>query len=410
MVEESSIGFWFKGYDYFLDQFNATKNNVLKRRLLFKKYYILRGEEATALFYDQERLSRHKATPKRFKKTLFGLNGVQGLDGEQHKARKQLFMHCMNVDSLNQLNTYFDEAWFEAVEDWKAKNTINYFDEMERILFKCACKWIGLPFTKKDIVNQVPRISRMISSAGKIGIQHWRGRSARKATENWVKSLIKNYRNKKKNSDTIFDHFIGYKNPKGKHLPDQIVAVEILNLLRPIVAVARYMTFNLKALEDYPSYKEKLRENYEEYGENFIQEVRRFYPFFPVISGRIRKNFEFKGHKFTKGQRVLLDLYATNHYAKLWKAPERFYPERFMNAQISPFNLIPQGGGDHYKNHRCAGEWITINLMKRNLYFLIYDINYTVKSKNLRIKKNQFPPLPANGIKISKITKLRLME
>ena len=42
---------------------------------------------------------------------------------------------------------------------------------------------------------------------------------------------------------------------KGKHLPDQIVAVEILNLLRPIVAVARYMTFNLKALEDYPSYK-----------------------------------------------------------------------------------------------------------------------------------------------------------
>jgi len=81
-----------------------------------------------------------------------------------------------------------------------------------------------------------------------------------------------------------------------------------------------------------------------------------------------------------------------------------------MNAQISPFNLIPQGGGDHYKNHRCAGEWITINLMKRNLYFLIYDINYTVKSKNLRIKKNQFPPLPANGIKISKITKLRLME
>ena len=70
MVEESSIGFWFKGYDYFLDQFNATKNNVLKRRLLFKKYYILRGEEATALFYDQERFSRHKATPKRFKKTL----------------------------------------------------------------------------------------------------------------------------------------------------------------------------------------------------------------------------------------------------------------------------------------------------------------------------------------------------
>src|SRR3546814_10555834 len=59
-----------------------------------------------------------------------------------------------------------------------------------------------------------------------------------------------------------------------------------------------------------------------------------------------------------------LDLHGTNRDRRSWDAPEEFRPERFRRWDGSPFNFIPQGGGSHDLNHRCPGEWITIELMK----------------------------------------------
>jgi fatty-acid peroxygenase len=101
--------------------------------------------------------------------------------------------------------------------------------------------------------------------------------------------------------------------------------------------------------------------------------VRRFYPFFPLISGRIRQEFDWRGHHFANGTWVLLDLYGTNHVARIWEEPEMFRPERFEHWDRSPFNFIPQRGGDYYEGHRCAGEWITIELMKTAVRLLTTD-------------------------------------
>src|SRR3546814_10503319 len=97
----------------------------------------------------------------------------------------------------------------------------------------------------------------------------------------------------------------------------------------------------------------------------FVQEVRRFSPFVPAVAALGRREFEWRGYHFPSGRRVILDLYGTNHDARTWNAPEAFRPERFREWDESPFNFIPQGGGDHNVNHRCPGEWITIRLMKQ---------------------------------------------
>jgi cytochrome P450 len=76
--------------------------------------------------------------------------------------------------------------------------------------------------------------------------------------------------------------------------------------------------------------------------EAFVQEVRRFYPFFPMVGGRSLEEFEGRGHRFEKGAWVLLDLCGTNHDARIWNNPERFQPERFLNWQGNPYTLIPQ--------------------------------------------------------------------
>ena len=67
---------------------------------------------------------------------------------------------------------------------------------------------------------------------------------------------------------------------------------------------------------------------------------------------------------------MLLDLYGTDHDSRIREEPEAFRPDRFRGWDGSAFNFIPQSGGDHFANHRCAGEWVTIELMQRAVLLL----------------------------------------
>ncbi len=138
--------------------------------------------------------------------------------------------------------------------------------------------------------------------------------------------------------------------------------------------------------------------------ELFVQEVRRFYPFFPFVVARVRQAFDWQGYHFPKRRKVILDLYGTNQDARLWEQPEAFRPERFRHWDESPFAFIPQGGGEHQQDHRCAGEWITIELMKVALSFLTRSMTYDVPEQNLRISLSRMPAIPKSRFVISKPT------
>jgi fatty-acid peroxygenase len=131
-----------------------------------------------------------------------------------------------------------------------------------------------------------------------------------------------------------------------------------------------------------------------------VQEVRRFYPFFPAVGALVRHNFEWQGYPFPQGQQVLLDLYGTNHDPRLWQEPEVFHPERFCQWDGSPFDFIPQGGGDHNLHHRCPGEWIAIELMQSALRFLLRGIRYEVPQQDLEIDYSRLPALPRSRFMI----------
>src|SRR5690606_35515544 len=130
------------------------------------------------------------------------------------------------------------------------------------------------------------------------------------------------------------------------------------------------------ALHFRPGCREKLQSDSDEYVKAFVQEVRRYYPFFPFTAAIVQTYFEWNGLEFPRGQRVLLDLYGTNHDSRIWKAPELFQPERFLLREPNQYEFIPQGGGEYALNHRCPGEWITVSLMKLTARFLTQKVRY----------------------------------
>ena len=171
-------------------------------------------------------------------------------------------------------------------------------------------------------------------------------------------------------------------------------------MLRPVVAVARFVTFAALALHEHPECLHKIQTD-EDYLELFVQEVRRFYPFFPFVGGRVRNEFDWRGRHYARGTWVLLDLYGTNHDARTWRDPKEFWFERFRRWDGSAFDFVPQGGGDHRNGHRCPGEWATIALMKRAVRLLTSSMSYDVPEQDLRISLSRMPTVPKSHSVIS---------
>lgn len=93
-----------------------------------------------------------------------------------------------------------------------------------------------------------------------------------------------------------------------------------------------------------------------------------------------------------------MDLYGTNHDPVIWEQPDRFQPERFQGWKESPFNFIPQGGGEFDIGHRCAGEWMTMDVLKTTLDFFVNHLSFTFIEQDLDYEMNEIPPVPESGV------------
>ena len=89
---------------------------------------------------------------------------------------------------------------------------------------------------------------------------------------------------------TALEQIALFRDGDGSFLSEHVAAVELLNVIRPTVAVSRYLVFCAHALHEHPEWRERLREN-DTYLEPFVQEVRRFYPFFPFAAARVKETF-----------------------------------------------------------------------------------------------------------------------
>src|SRR5699024_11323037 len=99
-------------YRYIPNQRRRLDTNMFETRLLGgQKTVCLSGEDGASLFYDNDKFRRVDAMPKRVLKTLFGQGGVQTLDDDAHKNRKELFMSLMGSERLSDFAHIFKKRW-----------------------------------------------------------------------------------------------------------------------------------------------------------------------------------------------------------------------------------------------------------------------------------------------------------
>ncbi|WP_410509907.1 cytochrome P450 [Methanosarcina hadiensis] len=394
-VPDSTLSLLFDGYEFISKKCQKYQSDVFETRLMLKKTICMLGQEACQVFYNNDLFQREGATPGRIQRTLFGQGGVQGMDGTAHRWRKQMFMSMMTPESIKQLSDLVADQWDASIRKWEIMDSVVLFEEIKEILCRAVCTWAGVPLAESEVKQRTDELSAMIDSPGAAGLRHWRGRIARQRAEEWAGDLIElvRFRNLEAPAESAINIIAWHRDLENELLDRQIAAVELLNVLRPTVAAARYVIFTAMALHRYPEYGQRIRKE-KSYDEFFVQEVRRYYPFFPFVAARVKKEFEWKGYFFPTGRRVILDLYGTNRDARLWESPDEFRPDRFEMREENAFDLIPQGGGDFYENHRCPGEWITMEIMKVALRFFTENMEYYVPEQDLSMDLTRVPAIP----------------
>jgi fatty-acid peroxygenase len=400
---DSTLSLFRDGNNFIWKRCQQYGTDIFECRLLFKKTVCLSGKEAAEAFYNRGSMTRQGAIPQSVLRLLQDKGSVATLDGKQHALRKALFMSTLSTDAIATLIGRIEYLWRQTIERWPVQRDMVFLEHMQTVLGLAVCDWCGLSDDDRAVRDNIPRIAAMINGAGAFGVRNWAATMQRKKTEDWLQKAVRHVRegNATARKDSPLWAYAHYEE-EGEPLSEEVAAIELLNLIRPTIAVGHFLQFAALALHFNPHCKTRILES-EDYLEWFIQEVRRFYPFFPFVGGIATQPFEWRDHVFPPGTRFLLDLYGTNHDSRIWADPQRFEPERFQSWQDDEYSLIPQGGGNYQQHHRCAGEQLTIKLMKTLVNLLVTELNYKVIHLDYSVDLSRMPARPKQPFTIRKI-------
>ncbi|MEU9254409.1 cytochrome P450 [Streptomyces sp. NPDC048270] len=415
LLTDSTLSLLAHGYAWAPDLRRAHEGAPLVRAHLFgRPAALLHGPEAVAFFYAEGGVQRHGALPAPVVDVLFGKGAVHTLDGPPHRVRKELFTSMlMSPSAVGDLTEGVGSAWDEAVAAWEGRRVV-LFDEVATVLTEAICDWVGVPVPEDAAREIAEDCVAMVDGFASAGPRHLRARRARRRQEQALAAAVADLRGTGPHPDGIFSPALHasvagspleavayHRGPDGTLLDPHTAAVELLNVIRPAVAIAWPAVFAAHALHRHPGRRDQLRAEGpgSAPARAFAHEVRRFYPFVPFIGAVAGRDLTFAGDELTAGTLLLLDVYGHHHDPELWERPYHFDPGRFLGREPGRDDLIPQGGGDARTGHRCPGEDITVSVLAA-LAPALAALDFAVPPQDLSIPLNLIPTRPRSGFVI----------
>ncbi len=405
---DQSLALLREGYGFISSRCDRLDSDIFTTRLMLSPVTCVRGAAAAEMFYGADRFTRVGAMPPTVLRLLQDKGSVQQLDDSAHRHRKAMFVSLlMSKAAEAALLDIFRAEWREAVNSWSTRGSIVLFDEAGLVLTRTICRWAGVPLYAKSDTSLAAELASMVENSGRVSPAVLAALLRRRKSERFIERLVQDLRegHGDVSPSSPFAMVANYRDEDGMLLDPRVAAVEILNILRPTVAIARYIVFAALALHDHPAWRPALRGAPDERYECFAEEVRRLYPFFPMIGGKVRAPFAWDGHSFCAGDWVLLDLHGTDHDERRFCQPDSFDPHRDISWRDQGYDFVPHGGGPVRESHRCPGEQFTVAVLREATRLMVEEMAYEVPEQDLSIDLRVMPAKPASGMILGDISR-----
>ena len=352
---------------------SPDSNKPLRTRMLFKPVTIVRGSKGVELFYDSERIKRDGGMPLVIRGPLFGHRAVHTLDGQEHRVRKhQMADIAYDDDQAAAFDALVKEEVDRVVADW-ARTPGTVYEGTALSFGRAAFRWAGIELSNREADRRAMQMADLVYRFGHPITGHATAWLNRARLDKWAGNIIEEVRSGKRQAPpgSALEAMARLTGPDGELIDAKIAGIELQNLTRPTIAVSLFASFAAGALVDHPQWVEKIRDGGEPVALAFAQEVRRLYPFVPMLPAVSTTETEIQGCPVHKDERVIIDIYGTNTDPNEWEHPSSFDPNRFLSRddlktqadyeKITAF--IPQGGAGVYTGHRCPGEKIAVSAL-----------------------------------------------
>jgi fatty-acid peroxygenase len=369
-------------------------------RMLGRRALVVRGVDGVRTFYDADLVTRRGAIPAPVRLLLFGPGAVHGLDGEEHTRRKELFLDAADREAAEGLAAAVAERLDTAVAGWTDRGSVRLFDELVEVYGGAVLAWGGTDVAGDEARRVSRELAAIVDGFGVRGTAYPRAWVARVRATRWARRLVRDVRKGARHA--------GKGTPLARvaaaELSHTVAAVELLNILRPTVAVAYFGAFAAHALDGHPEWKARLARGSSKDLRAFEHELRRWYPFVPVLTGRLRREYVWGGRSFPRRSFLVLDVWGTNRDPDTWADPDTFRPDRFVDREPGPFEFVPQGGGDPAHGHRCPGEPLAVGILIATVRRLA-SLDFDLAPGSTTVPLRRVPSLSPDGMEIRHISR-----
>lgn len=391
------------GYRFIPQRCARLKTDAFRTRLMLRDVICMQDPDAAALLYGTPGLTRRGAMPKTVLHLLQDEGSVQQIEGEPHQHRKSMFLGLLTEQGrADALAEAFRMAWMERLATWEGAAQVTLLTEASTVIAHAVTRWCGLPFSDDEVEEIAGTLFSMIDATGKVSPAVVKALADRSALEERLRAVVRDARAQPED-DTPLHVIARHRDLAGDLLTEEVAAVEILNLLRPTVAVGRYIVFAALTLHRLPEWRDHFATGQDTDLEEFVEEVRRISPFFPFTAAVTTQEVRWRDMILPEGQWLMLDLYGTCQDPVAFPIPAQFRPGRGLSWRNQDYHFIPQGAGRIATTHRCPGELVTVRLMAEAVRMLCCDMRYQVPEQDLSVSLKQIPAQPADGFVIAQV-------
>ena len=194
---------------------------------------------------------------------------------EPTKHRKQMFMSLMTPERIEQLVQLTAAEWHIRLRSWEATGKVVLYPELHLLLTRATCAWAGVPLADSEVDARTREIAALFDHAGSVGLRHLWSRLARKRADRWAGDIVEQVRSGRIHPpEQSAAHIVAWhRDLNGELLTPHVAAVELINVIRPTVAVSVYLIFVAHALLGHPQVRKRLRAEDDGYAGRFVQEV-----------------------------------------------------------------------------------------------------------------------------------------